>query len=426
MSARIQSVEGTRITLELTVELGESMLSSEESILASLNEAGQRLTETALKRFDTTGEPVKQGGQLWRTKGLQPKTYQTPYGEIVVERHVYQRSGGGKTYCPLEHNARIILTSTPQFCRQIGWKMAYGGARDVQRDLLNHGRELQVSTIQRIAEAVASVVQAKDEEWDYAPPTDLDAEVSTVSIGLDGTCMLMCERHWREAMTGTLALYDRDGKRLYTMYLGATPEAGKATFLKRLTREIQRMKQRYPKATFVGVADGAKSNWEYLKQQVSVQILDFYHASGYLAAAATATYPNDAGKRRIWLREMCHQLKHTPQAAGYLLNIMQTLQQDKTLTETTHEDLQAAVTYFRNHQQQMDYAGYQQRHYPIGSGVTEAACKTLIKQRLCRSGMRWKDKGAKVILSLRELALTPIRWQQFWHKLDANGVSATL
>ena len=36
---------------------------------------------------------------------------------------------------------------------------------------------------------------------------------------------------------------------------------------------------------------------------------------------------------------------------------------------------------------------------PIGSGVTEAACKTLVKQRLYGSGMRWKDAGIKVVLS---------------------------
>lgn len=59
------------------------------------------------------------------------------------------------------------------------------------------------------------------------------------------------------------------------------------------------------------------------------------------------------------------------------------------------------ITYFNNHLWQMDYAQFQQKTYPIGSGVTEAACKTLIKQRLCCSGMRWKEKGASIILSLR-------------------------
>ena len=53
--------------------------------------------------------------------------------------------------------------------------------------------------------------------------------------------------------------------------------------------------------------------------------------------------------------------------------------------------------------------------------MTEAACKTLIKQRLCCSGMRWKEKGASIILSLRALILTSTRWDQFWNKLNQYG-----
>lgn len=69
----------------------------------------------------------------------------------------------------------------------------------------------------------------------------------------------------------------------------------------------------------------------------------------------------------------------------------------------------------------MAYAEHIENNLPIGSGVTEAACKTLVKQRLCGSGMRWKDKGAKVILSLRALVQTQGRWQQFWDKIDQFG-----
>ncbi len=59
-------------------------------------------------------------------------------------------------------------------------------------------------------------------------------------------------------------------------------------------------------------------------------------------------------------------------------------------------------------------------------GVTEAACKTVIKQRLCGSGMRWKEKGAAAILSLRALVLTSTRWNQFWNKLNQYGFSIAL
>jgi hypothetical protein len=65
--------------------------------------------------------------------------------------------------------------------------------------------------------------------------------------------------------------------------------------------------------------------------------------------------------------------------------------------------------------------GHQGTQKCIGSGVTEAACKTLVKQRLCGSGMRWKDQGAKVILSLRALVQSKGRWQQFWDKIDQYG-----
>jgi hypothetical protein len=70
----------------------------------------------------------------------------------------------------------------------------------------------------------------------------------------------------------------------------------------------------------------------------------------------------------------------------------------------------------------MDYASFHANNLPIGSGVTEAACKVLVKQRLCGSGMRWKEKGAKVVLSLRALIQSAGRWVQFWDKINQFGV----
>jgi hypothetical protein len=100
---------------------------------------------------------------------------------------------------------------------------------------------------------------------------------------------------------------------------------------------------------------------------------------------------------------------------------MRELSQSQTHPQTIQDNLSAAVTYFQNHLHQMNYAFYCNQHYPIGSGVTEAACKTVIKQRLCCSGMRWKEAGAAVVLSLRTLVLTSTRWSQFWNKLDQYG-----
>jgi hypothetical protein len=208
MGVQLVSIEGSQVKIEVTIDLSRSMLTSEENIQNSINEVGQMATKAALKYLDTDGSPIEIAGKVMRTKGEQAKAYQSPYGQVVVERHVYQSSGGGKTYCPLEREARIIITSTPMFAKQVSSKLAYGSARDVQRDLgENHGRSVAISYIQNVSEAVASIIEAKEESWNYVP-TKLDVEIHSVAIGLDGTCMLLCETGWREAMVGTISLYD--------------------------------------------------------------------------------------------------------------------------------------------------------------------------------------------------------------------------
>jgi hypothetical protein len=297
----------------------------------------------------------------------------------------------------------------------------------VQRDLAeNHARPVAVSYLQRLSEAIGTVVQAKEADWEYALP-DLEAPIASIAVGLDGTCMWLCEDGWREAMVGTIVLYDAEGQRQHTLYVAATPEYGKATFLARLARELDRVKAAYPQATYLGLADGSESNWRFLTPRTEVQLIDFYHASGYLQAVAEAAFPqaSDKAPRQLWLQDRCHQLKHQPGAAQALLQEMRALS-TAGLNPSQGEKLQSAITYFDNHHHQMDYAAALKNHWPIGSGVTEAACKTLVKQRLCRAGMRWKEKGAAVVLSLRALMLTPDRWRQFWDKLDQFGFPAAV
>jgi hypothetical protein len=190
--------------------------------------------------------------------------------------------------------------------------------------------------------------------------------------------------------------------------------------MERMEREIAPVKQLYPQATYIGIADGAPSNWDFLELHTPVQILDFYHATGYLVEVAQVACPRSQAKRAEWLETRCHELKHTKGAAALLLEEVQEVARHP-LSEPLQEKLQRAITYFSNHQHQMDYARYRAKHFPIGSGVTDAACKTLVKQRLCCSGMKWKEKGASIVLSLRALVLTQTRWDQFWGKIDQYG-----
>jgi hypothetical protein len=168
MAVSIIKRNNESITLQVTIPFNRSMLDSENAIQDGVNNMGRVATSELLKTFDIEGEDIVLGAVKMTSKGLTNKCYQTPYGEVEIERHIYQAPIGGTTFCPLEREARIILTSTPRFAAQISHKMAEMSAPQVIRDLkTNHNRNTSLSLLQRISEAVSSVVQIKEETWSY-------------------------------------------------------------------------------------------------------------------------------------------------------------------------------------------------------------------------------------------------------------------
>ena len=420
MTATIVNESADSVTIQVVIPFNRSMLLAEDSIQNALNEAGTLASHNFLHRFDTDGSPIVIGQTTLTSKGTVPKEYQTPYGATTVERHVYQSSKGGQTFCPLEREARIVTSATPRFAMQLAHKYGEGSAMRVINDLkLNHNRVVAKAYVQNVAGAVAAVAMVKEEQWCYQLP-ELDADVVTIGIGIDGTCLLMCEDRRLEAMVGTISLYDKAGERLHTTYVGATPEYGKRTFFQRMETEIAKVSAAFPTALKVGVADGAKINWPFLTQHTDCQILDFYHAAEYLTIVADAQFARDSRARKQWLNDACSSLKHDQKGPQVLIDVMQGFFASQKLGGP-RDKIKAALTYFKNQQPLMKYAEHLEQFLPLGSGVTEAACKTIVKQRLCCSGMKWKEAGAAVVLSLRTLSHSIGRWEQFWSKIDQYG-----
>jgi len=418
------SNESGKHTVQITVDINGPLLEVEERIQQALNEAGCELTEKALEQFDTDGSPVMTGPVKWTRRCKNTQTYQTPYGGVKVNRNVYQTSKGGKTYVPLEVGARIVSSATPRFAKMIASKYAGLNAGAVVADLKdNHARLISRATLQKVADCVGAIAAAKEESWSYETPK-LDQAISCVVCSLDGAMLLTVNDGWRETMVGTVSLYSCDGERQHTTYFAAAPQYGKEAFFKRFERELESIKEHYPDALYLGIADGAAANWGFLMEHTDEQLLDFYHVTEYLAKVAYAAHPQKTGKpmRQQWLKECCHQLKHKPGAARVILKKMQGYARKRTLSDSIRIDLTAAISYFKNHLSMMDYASNVEKQLPIGSGVTEAACKTLVKQRFCCSGMRWKEPGIKTVLSLRSLIQTKGRWEQFWNKIERYGV----
>jgi quinol monooxygenase YgiN len=425
MPVKLVEQKDNKLTIQFTFELTGQMLRDEQSLQQTLNEAGCEAMAPIIKQFDTNGEPIRVNGVKHTVKDYAPQTYETPYGPVQVERHTYQSSKGGRAYVPLENDSRMVLNSTPKYSQIVSGKYARFGADSIREDLLEcNGRDISRNYAKKLSDYVGTIAQCYESEWEYELP-EFEKPVASVSIGLDGTCILMRDDGWREAMCGSIAFYDKQGERLHTIYCGAAPQYGKEKFREKFSREIERVKEKFPNVLYLGVADGAKDNWTFLEHYTDRQILDFYHASEYITKAAFAVFYKDKKDRERWIDQWNDRLKNKQGTAGRFIRELEERQAnlDRRNFLERREELHKAITYYKNYKSRMCYTYNLKNNLPIGSGVTEAACKTLVKQRMCVSGSRWKDDGASCVLSLRALKLTTDRWQQFWSYIMRHGAT---
>lgn len=60
----------------------------------------------------------------------------------------------------------------------------------------------------------------------------------------------------------------------------------------------------------------------------------------------------------------------------------------------------------------MDYPGFRQRAWQIGTGMIESTCKQLVGLRLKGPGMHWSEQGALAVTALRATDLNG-NWNSF-------------
>lgn len=142
----------------------------------------------------------------------------------------------------------------------------------------------------------------------------------------------------------------------------------------------------------------AKRKW---KHRVDAYILDIFHATEYLWESGTALYGEKDQRRQQWVADKL--LAILEGKVGYVVGAMrQILKKNKRgLKESQKSMLQKVITYLSNHKHMMKYDEYLKKGYPIGTGVVEGACGSLVKNRTDRSGMKWTHEGVQAILNLR-------------------------
>jgi hypothetical protein len=149
---------------------------------------------------------------------------------------------------------------------------------------------------------------------------------------------------------------------------------------------------------------GQRLNWAW--------VIDYYHACEYVHKIGDALF-SDPERARAWARKMCRWLKTKPRGVHRVLHSAAAIRRWRIVVGAQRKQYHDAYNYLRNRIRHLDYDRYRRDHLPIGSGVTEAACKTVFTQRLKQSGMTWKPEGGQWIVDLRVIQLSGL-WSRVY------------
>jgi hypothetical protein len=249
-----------------------------------------------------------------------------------------------------------------------------------------------------------------------------------LAAGRDGIMIPMRPGGYQEASTATVTVYDRRRRRLGTIYLGHMPESKQTTLSAELTALLQATLRDWqgpvPRLVFVTDKGSAPDDYYHrvLKKMKHPReekllawewVLDFYHVCSYIGKIADALYGAETDEGTKWFAKMRRWLRDRRQGVSQVLRSAMQLLDRRKMTKPQKTAFWKAYNYLRRHRRWMDYEGHRRRGLPIGSGVTEAACKTVFTQRFKRSGMRWKRESGQVILDLRVVHLSGLWAEAF-------------
>jgi hypothetical protein len=411
-----------------------------------LREVGRVLAEHEYnriepERFEDCPLRLHVAGQEYRRRPKSRNTIGTWFGQIELRRYLYEATEPGeRALFPLEMQLGIEAgLATPALAERVGlWSVEH--EQEPVRKMLreDHGVAWSVKSLRKLTAVLRDGMASFREEAQVAKVLELleQAERSrgkhrpVLAAGRDGIHVPIRDQGYHEGATATVSVLDRRGRRLGTVYLGQMPESGQGTLSAQLTSLLDKVLQRWhgrgraaprlayvtdagnhPKEYYERVLRRMADPWHAGQRLPWEWIVDFWHACGYVHKLAEGLF-GDGAKAWGWFRKWRHWLRDRHQGLAQVLrSAMWHYNNARKFTKAGEELFWSAYGFLRRHSVWMNYTAYRQRGLPIGSGVTEAACKTVFAERLKRSGMTWGRVGGQVILDLRVLVLSRV-WPQ--------------
>lgn len=430
----------------------EAMFQFEKELEDLLREMGRRIVQWTINGLepDELQEmplQLKWAGEYYRRR---PKSrlrnLNCLFGPIAFKRFCYQPlETSGRCLFPLEIYLGIVAgVATPALADCVGRMAADLTQRQLLDQLRPRGIRWGVRTLRKLTGTMA---EAMSEHRHNAQVEQIlrwlkEAACSTgpcrpgLSVGRDGLMLPIKKRQkYKEAATATISVLDRRGRRIGTVYLGQMPESGQVTLSNQLTALLKDVFSQWegplPRLTYV--TDCGSHPTEYFEQVLSRMpnprrpqellewewVVDYYHACQYITKLAEAIF----GRGReacAWAAKQRKVLKQKPNGCFRVLRSAGALWTIRGLVGS-EKNYKLAYNFLRSRAGKMDYSSYRRLRMPIGSGVTEAACKIVFTQRFKQSGMKWTIEGGQQILALRVIALSGI-----WDKVRQSLLQTSM
>lgn len=420
------------------------------SLQQALNETGSEVFRHFIESHESTEDKLFVRGEAYTFKLDSPKKFMTLFGPMKLTRRLYQNASDSASYIPLDC---ALGVEKQLMTREVREAVAFACAHitpEETADLLKKTAAFHPhpTQIKKVIRSIGKTCDTHSEtiEKSLHDQTQVPKETQVLAVSMDGANVMMREKTtarrgrpkerpntgtapsgnttYKNAMVGAISCYGAliDGaktpERLQSTYVAQMPEPYAPTFKAKLEAELEAFEKSLPGSTVkVLLCDGARNIWNYVENNERYneyeKIIDYWHAVEHLSKASEALFGKGDEDGLKWYHTYADVLLKHDDGASRLLKSMCYYKKTRKLSDERDKEVKQQITFFSRNKDKMQYAAFRKRNLPIGSGPVEAACKTLVKSRMCRSGMSWSTAGGQHILQLRTYVKSD-RWEAFW------------
>ena len=341
------------------------------------------------------------------------------YGRVEVVEQIFRLGRAGAELRPFQVSAGVECRGTSLGLQRalVDFGAEESHEKAVRRVKEHYGIEVSTDAVRRWTQRHAAALQQRQEE-ERAPELPAGVGAALVICELDGSMVPLVELgqggdrrkerlvKWEEAR---LALAHEVGSVTprYGATLGGVGEAGA------VLADCARRAGAAQQTRLHCVGDAAAWIIQQVREQFGAQatyLLDFYHVSEYLAAAAQRIAPSTA---KLWLTQQQERLRNNE--VEEVLADLRPYQEPVGIAEA-EAPVRACLRYLINHRAFLDYARARAAGLPIGSGEIESGHRSIIQQRLKIPGAWWLRENAAKMIALR-INRANGEWQSYWENL---------